>query len=233
MKTANYCPTLLLLLLLLSACKHEPMTIMPSPNPHIHFDDLQVGQSSKYLCLKGFGYGYIGSSFSYLDDTLELKLVAENSNGFLVQEKLFYNGEVAPAFNYYKDSTLQYYIQVFNDTLRFKPVGPSPYLRSMIFEFFISRQGLPIKNFTQPQLKMRSWHTSLPGVAARKTGYIENYPLFGVNYPHLNVVIENTAMALDGNGETMMYHYHDGIIRASTYSSWTSSGYGWDLLPEQ
>jgi hypothetical protein len=55
--------------------------------------------------------------------------------------------------------------------------------------------------------------------------------LFGVNYPFLNVLVENSPMATDRNGETYVYNKTAGLVRFSTYSYWTDGGPGWDLLP--
>ena len=69
-------------------------------------------------------------------------------------------------------------------------------------------------------------------MADRYEGYTENYTLFGKTYGFLNVIVENSAMALDGNGETYVFSKPCGIVRSSTYSWWTQEGYGWDLLPD-
>lgn len=80
--------------------------------------------------------------------------------------------------------------------------------------------------------RVLGWKTSLPSWADRYEGYTKNYSLFGRTYSYLNVIVENSAMASDGNGETYIFSKPFGIVRSSTYSAWTSQGYGWDLIPE-
>jgi hypothetical protein len=75
------------------------------------------------------------------------------------------------------------------------------------------------------------WKTSLNYCECRQQGYAEDYTLFGKTYDRLNVIVENSAMAWDGNGMTYAFSKGTGIVRFSTYGWWTQSGYGWDLLP--
>ena len=101
----------------------------------------------------------------------------------------------------------------------------------LVFGYQISKQGLPLVNIVTPKVEILGWKTSLNYCECRQTGYTENYTLFGKTYPRLNVLVENSSMAVDGNGETYVYSKSNGIVRFSTYSWWTQSGVGWDLLP--
>ena len=98
--------------------------------------------------------------------------------------------------------------------------------------YHIKTYGLPLKTIPAPQVEITGWKISFPSWSERYEGYTENYMLFERTYPYLNVIVENSAMALDANGETYIFSKPFGIVRASTYSWWTSTGYGWDLIPE-
>ncbi len=222
-------------LVICSCCKQAPTDGPTSPptaykGKPIRFDSLAVGQTTLYIALEGEKYNsgenYL---FSYTDDTLELAIVAQDTNGFLVAESLRYAGDVSQWLAYYKDSVLYYYLQVVDDTLRFKKPGAT-FLYSQIFHYQLVKQGLPLAKFNNQILSIEGWKTSLPYCECRRTGYVENYSLLGAEFPYLNVLVENSAMALDGNGETYAYAPRYGLVRSSTYSWWTSNGYGWDLL---
>ena len=87
-------------------------------------------------------------------------------------------------------------------------------------------------DISTPKFDMPGWKTNLGYCECRRTGYLEDYNLFGRAYQRLNVLVDNSPMATDGNGETYVYSKFYGIVRYSTYSWWTQDGYGWDLLPD-
>ncbi len=217
-----------------ACCKKEtpgdpepPTTYQGNP---IRFDSLAVGQTTHHIALEGKQYNSGQTNqFTYSDDSLQLSIIAQDAHGFLVAESMRYSGAVSEWLNYYKDSVLYYYLTVVDDTLRIKKPG-STFLYSQIFHYQIAMQGLPLSKFSNQSLTIEGWKTSLPYCECRRTGYVEQYSLFGASYPFLNVLVENSAMSLDGNGETYVYDARTGLVRSSTYSWWTSDGYGWDLL---
>ena len=203
----------------------------------IRFDSMAVGQISKYIGLTGEDY-YTSNNdnYQYVDDTLVLEIVAQDANGFLVAESLHYVGDIYPWIGEHPDSVYHYYLEVKDDTLKAKKVpSPSqwPYPDSRIFSFRTAMNdgGLPLAQITSPKVDILGWKTSLGYCECRREAYTEDYTLFGVDYPPLNVIVENSAMAFDGNGETYVYSKETGVVRFSTYGWWTQSGYGWDLLP--
>jgi len=227
--------SILSLLAFCACCKKEtvdgplspPTTYKGTP---VRFDSLAVGQVSLYIGLTGEKYNSnIDDLFSYSDDTLEIAIVAKDAQGFLVAESLRYTGDVSQWLEYYKDSVIYYYLNVTDDTLKFKKQG-SGFLYSKIFNYQLVTQGLPLATFSNQGLAIIGWKADLPYCECRKTGFVENYSLLDATYPYLNVLVENSAMSLDGNGETYVYAPETGLVRASTYSWWTSDGYGWDLL---
>lgn len=199
--------------------------------PALRFDNLAVGQGARFVGLNGELYGSSGVSvFDYTDDTLQLEIIAENANGFLVRESLYYTGEVNEWFSPDKDSIYQYYLYISGDTLRFQKANSS-FFYSRLFGYTTGKQGLPLANFSNQVIEIDGWKTKLGYCECRQSGYTENYTLFGATYPFLNVLVENKPMSFDGNGETFVYSKTAGIVRASTYSWWTQTGIGWDLLP--
>lgn len=223
----------LALFVALFACKKERLPDVPVPaSLRIRFDLPAVGQASKFIGLSGEEYFSSNNDlFEYSDDTLRLEIVAKDANGFKVKESLHYNGAVHEFLDWEKDSVYLYYLKISNDTLRVIPAG-APFLQSRIFGYQMTHHGIPLKKILSPQVEIDGWKTSFNYCECYRTGYTENYTLFGKLYERLNVVVENSPMALDGSGETYVYDKSSGIVRASTYGWWTQSGYGWDLLPE-
>lgn len=217
-------------ILLFPACEKDCYVHYESGGKNINFQQLAVGQSARYLGLLGEKY-YMASTddYGYTDDTLVLTIVAQDANGFKVAEALHYQGDVDNGIAD-KDSTYYYYFQVQSDTLQIMPFGPGQ-VKSRIFTYFLRQQGLPLKTITGQKVVITGWKTSLPYCECRQEGYAENYGLFGVAYDTLNVLVDNSFMAVDGPGQTYVYSAASGIVRFSTYSWWTQSGYGWDLLP--
>ncbi|MCB0525310.1 MAG: hypothetical protein H6576_09710 [Lewinellaceae bacterium] len=211
-------------------CVNTPQGYSSDP---IRFDSLKVGQKSRYVGLTG--EAYINDShdiFSYQEDTLTLEITAEDVKGFLVTESLVYAADPSVWIKNGKDLIYQYYLNVINDTLRIIPASDI-YVKSRMFQYNITKQGLPLRNVSSLLLNITGWKTSAPYCECRRFALASNYNLFGMEYPNLNVLIENSAMALDGNGETYAYSAEYGIVKASTYSWWTQDGYGWDLLTKQ
>lgn len=218
------------LLALLFSCKKDDPYNVPDPvSNRIRFDALAVGQVSRYIGLTG---SYLDNNyFEYSDDTLQLEIIAKDDKGYKVKETLRYVGYVSNWLDWEKDSVFFYYLRIKDDTLFVKPAN-STYLNSSIFTYRISKFGFSLKKITSPEVEILGWKTSFPSWTDRYEGYTEGYTLFGKTYDHLNVIVENTPMESDGQGETYVFSKSAGIVRFSTYSPWTQKGYGWDLLPE-
>lgn len=228
---------LLLLLLLaviaLNSCKKDcPELPAPITGDGIRFDHLAVGQTARYLGLLGENY-YLPSTddFAYANDTLLLKIVAQDVNGFKVAESLHYVGDVDDWMAQEKDSIYFYYLKVETDTLKVKPAS-GIYLNSRLFTYWAQERGIPLNKITKEQVSIAGWKTSFNYCECRQEGYAVDYELFGQTYEYLNVIVENSFMAVDGPGETYVFSKNYGIVRFSEYGWWTQAGYGWDLLPD-
>ena len=216
------------LMLFFTACCPEPEDISSNP---VHFDNLAVGQKSRYLLLSGDDY-YLQDSFNfdYLDDTLTLEIVDLNNEGFKVKETMQYTGDTHAYLQGEKDSVYYYYFNVVNDTLRITKSG-SLWVNSRIFGYNSAQNGLPLIDYTDHPVEIKGWKTSFPYCECFNSGYTEHYEQFGIHYDRLNVWLQNSPMSFDGSGSTFLYSNTHGIVRMSTYSWWSQSGFGWDLLP--
>jgi hypothetical protein len=217
---------------LLHACKKDPISFPAGGG--IRFDSMAVGQSARYVCLFGENYVSVTSGdFVYTDDTLVMEIVAQDANGFKVAERLRYAGTVHAWMADEPDETYYYYLSTENDSLQLKPASAG-LLRSRIFSYgMTTKRKLPLTDITTNPVAIAGWKTAFPYCECRQEGYALDYSLFGQTYDRLNVVVENSDMAVDGPGETYIYAPQYGIVRFSIYSWWTQSGYGWDLLPSE
>ncbi len=227
-------PVFALLIFLSGCCKDDSTLPTDSKVERIQFNKLAVGQSSSYLGLLGENY-YLSTTddFVYTDDTLVLTVVAHDAQGYKVAETLHYNGDVDTWMAAEKDSVYHYYIEIKNDSLFIRPTASATYVRSRMFDYWANQSGLPLAEIADPAIQISGWKTDLPYCECDRTGYAENYSLFGQNYDRSNVVVANSHMAFDGPGSTYVYSPKHGIVRFSTYGWWTQSGYGWDLLPAE
>lgn len=230
-KQITYVIAFSIAILLIHSCKKEcPAGPVSAGNP-IQFDQMAVGQTSRYLGLLGEKYYQSTTDdFVYTDDTLVLTIVGKDAKGFQVAEEVHYNGDVDGWLAPEKDSVYHYYLDIKDDTLKIYPDGTS-YLKSRLFHYAAGSTGLSLAPVANPEIQIAGWKTDLSYCECFRNGYAQDYSLFGQDYDRLNVVVDNRSMAFDGNGETYVYAGKYGIVRASTYSWWTSSGYGWDLLP--
>ncbi len=223
----------LLLLILLTttlfvpACTRDAVS---SVDP-IRFDQLAVGQRSRYIGLDGENYRQgNGSEFVHSADTLVLEIVGQDAQGFQVNEVIHYGAGSSNWNSHSRDSTYSYYLTVTNDTLHLVP-NVTDYLRSRLFVYYSSSDGLPLAEFADPKVDIKGWKADFPFCACRETGFTKKYRLFGKKYPRLNVLMDNTAMQTDGLGHTYVYSAKEGLVKCALYNAWTADGYGWDLLP--
>ena len=94
---------------LFSQCKKE--TVVTTSN-HINFENLAIGQKSYYINFKSKNPTLDSdTAFKATTDTILLKVIDKNENGFLIREE-WLNTLILPA---------QYYFKIQGDTLIVKP----------------------------------------------------------------------------------------------------------------
>lgn len=217
------------------ACRDNHSTdFQPAPDTdnRIHFSDMQVGQSSRYLLFEGESYGDPNNfNFTYFPDTLVLRIVDANPNGYLIEEKLTPGSASLNGANYILNPTAVYqnYWKIKQDTVFIVPSN-SP---SWPFSHFTEGPfALPLAQFTAPLVDIQGWKTTHEHAESYWTATDPSYDLFGASYPNLNILSDNEPMARDADGAGFAYSTANGIVKTAWYSSWTWTGVGWDLLPE-
>lgn len=192
-----------------------------------------VGTQNRYIHLQGNNYfDSEVRDFNYTADTLVLEVIQTDEKGITLAEYLSagsasrrapLNSSLDP------ESRYVYRLRLMGDSIFVTPVN-GDYLASRLFLLY-RLHGLPLNVPEKPLVSMRGWKTSLSPCACTATGQIPTWTLFGKTYTNLNVVQNDTWMAVDGPGSTMIYNAQKGMVRAYSVNPWVNKGDGWDLLP--
>jgi hypothetical protein len=223
--------TYLLLLLLWSVGCQKDKSIAPTAN-RIRFDDMQVGQKSRYVYFLGGIQGQMGSaeSFQYVSDTLEVEVMESNGNTFTLRESLT-PGSLSILYpdsigSHGGNAPNVFQVKIHNDSLSFPPQPSQGLFRSHLFMNF----GLPLRlnNIQEPKNEMEYWYPKNIYTGS----YIEDYEQLSTDYARLNLAMDYSAVVVDGDGYYLLYASDSGIVRSGFRGSWAPRGGGWDLLPE-
>ena len=240
----------LLLLLLAAACHPEPELLVTPVIPatvyptdtlpdlgQIHFNDLQIGQRSRYVYFHiDEASNFADTVIDYRPDTLVVVITGHDAAGFIVKEFIT-RGSVShdTAVNavYAGDSILTYRLRVDQDSLHFISQPPITCWCTLSRIFLSPDQALPLAPIPAPQTTFLGWQTALYESPDYDTAYVENFLHWGQTFDRLNIVWDNRAIAYDGGRILFAYSASHGLVRWGYRSSWLqTTGHGWDLLPE-
>jgi len=212
----------------LIACNKEEEKIQNTT----YLFDAQVGDVFKYQYFDGTNYFGQNASIEYYLDTLHIEILtrSESSGTLELQvEEYLSKGSAGRSdsthLNWFSPSYIANYTLLFRgDSLIVKDVYNPPSSK-------ISWQDFSLDKDEQNLIEFNSWSTTANSNLEAK-GHVRNYSVLGKIYEHANVYINNTPTAVDGPGVTFIYNEKNGLIRFSTFSPWTNTGYGWDLIPD-
>ncbi len=237
-------------MLFLTACGpncKEP-SIKPDPLPHIdptdtlpnlgqiQFNNMQIGQRSRYLFFAIPNTNDTTTLIDYRPDTLVVAVAGQDAQGYLIREfmtrgSVSYDSMVNPVL--YGDSVLTYHLRVENDSLYI--INPNVFWSVASRIFVTPDQALPLTPITSPQTTFVGWQTTLPSdfSSSYVPAYVANFTHWGQAFDHLNIIWDGRQTASDGNRFLFAYSPDHGLVRWATRGSFFQvSGYGWDLLPE-
>ena len=231
----------LLILIIVFGC-YNSLEPSQGNNPKSIFGNLKIGNVSYYICFEGDNYyDSTNTSYHYTGDTLIVKVIDENANGFLISGEYTKGSTlIVNIKNGVLDSTLysaytksEFYVNIKNDSLIIQsPQDTDTYLSTILFGdiFPFYTYKLPLTQITTNKVVIRGWKTSFPYCECDKEGYIENLNVLNNIYSRANVIVADSPMGFDAPGKTFIYSKECGIIRTYTVSWWTKKGMGWDLL---
>ena len=211
-------------LVAMSACDQ---TTNPGTSPQpVDFSNLQVGQESRYLFFTG---NELSPDISYSGDMLTLTVVAKTSGDrFTLRESL--PSERASVILKDVPVTSDFTLAFKDGTVRMWGI-PESARPGFFYPWVNGNTGpLPLAPVIEPEMKIQGLRP-VQHCGNACFGFVENHLQLGHRYQRLNVLLDDTAMSLDGPGMTALFSAQDGIVRVSTYSAWTGEGYGWDLAP--
>lgn len=218
-------------------CEKEQGIIIPedgTSNNNIRFDELEVGQTSYYLGIKQ-NQRAMPPQNDYMEsgDTLKVWVAEEVSeNVFIFMEMMTPGSPNAAASPW---DTLTYVVDLtIADTLQLTKFDDSNFDH---FNYLFDRTGrnFPLKRMLLTEASIEGRYvieTDFEDGVGQLPGYTQDFQLHGVEYRHLNVIIDNSDMAFDGNGVTLLYSAEDGVVLSLVYNGFSGLGTGWELIPE-
>ena len=203
----------------------------------IKFNNLEVGQTSKYVLFIGENYLNLNrSSFLYFTDTLVVEVISQDENGFLIKEVLTPgSASRKEASNVpFPDSEFFYYLnnseiegenhlQIYNSEDR---------LKTRLFQMSSQSDSVfPLHELDELEVEIISWSTTQPSEDDILEAYVINFENFNFVFPRLNVFFDKRDIKFGAPGTVNVYSEEFGLVRALQYNSSNGRGYGWDLLP--
>ena len=183
------------------SCEQEENCIHPVNS--MNLEELQVGQVFRFVLLRGESYRDPDNfDFDYTGDTLEVKVVDQQGEKFLLSERItpLSNVMLDTTNTYYwydKDSVYTNFWEIKNDSLLVTPANGRAYnLSHLLFNY----KKFPLADFDGEKVGIRGWRPDI------------TFPI------------------TDYNGSTFIYSRKHGFVRTSTYSAWTAEGVGWDRV---
>ncbi len=199
----------------------------------VQFDQLKVGQISKYVFFIGENYDQQGTnSYNYVTDTMVLEVFDEDVNGFLVREYLTPgSASLHDANNVaFADMNVVYYLN--NEGGKLNLFSKDDRLITRLFQMSSQNEGTyDLMEMGMMEIKINGWTTSQPLYDGVLEGFTTNYRQLNLEFDNLNVLIDNRDVMLGGPGNTHIYSEKYGLVRATSYNASTGKGFGWDLLP--
>jgi hypothetical protein len=218
-----------LVLLILSSCKKEPQSTT-AVQGKINLADPKAGQISFYRMFEGSGYRDPSSaSMSYTGDTLVVELVTDSMSGGWLLKEYFTDGSITSAKIVYQKDAVYTPVTITPNSITILQDSTTTFPSNGSLLFYNQVQSLDLQLLTQEKVVLQSW-TTKGFMGNIGMGYTENALINGFTYPRLNVIRDDTEMAVDGPGFTIIYSKTDGIVRTTIANAWTSTGFGFDLI---
>ncbi len=218
----------LLALAVAVGCGDDPVRPPATGPGPVRFDQLTVGQRSRYLFFICDHYGSPAQGTqTYAPDTLQLVVAGQDGDGFRIEESLTPgSASLHGAMNVLDpDSTYTYWLQIVGDSL-----WVDARTRSRIF-WAPTERYYPLAPVAGPETQFVGWQPDLRYHESLVTAYVRDHTQLGQSFDRLNLLMDNRAMQYDAAGDLFAYAADHGLVRWASYSWWTRGGTGWDLVP--
>ncbi len=199
-----------------------------SSDNHISFSALAVGQQSRYIRFTATTlYTEEIPTVTYQQDTLLVTVVSAIDSGFVFQETMTPGSISIQNDSLYVLESASYHVAIRNDELYISALSGNYYESNL---FLIRHQPLLLGPIQENRMELAGVKVVLEAQDLQETGYLLHHEQFKTIYPHLNLIKDWSATAVDGPGYTMVYSPDAGIVRTFTTSAWTGTSVGWDLF---
>ena len=142
--------------------------IVEPTNTHIHFNNLAVGQKSLYVRFESRNvWSDSDTTFKQMADTLVLRVVAQDSNGFKIAEEIFPRNI----------ATFYYYFNIKNDSLYVKPLPSAQGINSVVFNF--GATTFTLKDNNLPKWTLNQWGKPKDLTIVEAFGKNRRFSIFG------------------------------------------------------
>lgn len=200
-------------------------------NP-ISFTNPVVGQNSFYRGLyQNLRENGQESTYTSINDTLSVWVEKDlGGDKYLFLEALTEGSE---NHEFVISDTIGYVVDLSDpDVLQLGRIDDDPFVNSYSQLFDDVERSFSLLKLTEHEATINGYDIELPfdNELGYLPGYTENYELLGNTYVHLNVIINNEAMAFDGNGITILYSAENGVVQSLVYNGFSGIGIGWELL---
>jgi hypothetical protein len=216
---------------LLAGCSIDGGLLPQEPAAErIRFDRPAVGQTSRYVLLKGENfYDVDNQKFELLADTLILRIVAVDAQGILIEDQLSAGSasRKGAGYTYEADSIFRYRWTLRNDSIIQKAEKPASWVKS---HFTYHQFALSLRPVTSAEADITDWKVKPFCQEGICLAFDPKHIQFGQTYTNLNLYSNNIPMTYDGPGIFYAYSRETGFVRSSWYGAWRVSGYAWNLL---
>jgi hypothetical protein len=189
-------------------------------NNRINFTNLQVGQTSVYVQEQSLAWRKDSdTTFKKTVDTLHLKVIAKDDNGFKVEEFHFNK----------KRPTLTFYFNIVGDSLRVSPFPSTSSIGSATFQ-----GNEQIYTFNDQNLKkwvVNRWIIPQDVPFGKSFGYIENIQVNNLTFAKALGFYDSTSTVFDGPYTIKLYSKEAGFISFQSLGSFAQGASVWHLIP--
>jgi hypothetical protein len=208
--------------LLIQSCRTEDCCL-PTPNGNnnrINFSNLQVGQKSIYIQEESSNWRKDSdTTFKKTVDTLHLKVIDKDNNGFKVEEFHFNK----------KRPTLAFYFNVVGDSLRVTPVPSTSSIGSATF--MGNEQSYTFNEQNLTKWVINRWVIPQDVPFGKRFGYVENIKINNLTIGKAIGYYDSTSTIFDGPYTIKLYSKEAGFISFQTLGSMAAGGAIWNLIP--
>jgi hypothetical protein len=198
----------------------RPLEFAPKNYERMSFNNLKVGQISLFDRTIIQNWNKDSSSFEKNTDTLQLKVIDQDSNGFKIETHIINQR------NYYD----YFYVKIIGDSLYINPTIKGRLFFGGLFLYY--KFAYPLTENRLVKWNTNRWIIPQKVVFGKSFGYVENAVINGVKYNKIIGSYDDSSTPSDGPISIYFYSKEKGFI--GIYDLATFLGHDgdlWNLIP--